>query len=372
MLYIIRSTKEEIYFNQIEGSDIYISPYLVNHKTQIDISDFKTKENERSTLDLTYDEIVEVKIQIGKEVYDYQNNMKYDKREGLDTFKHANYRYVGYINDIYIAFYFNREKKLSMVELSDYDDERYYYHNDELLYHSYWHKYDDSGFMSQNYNWRYDVQNSWVLDRKIYKRIDDFSFFLPEEMDNSDGSFDLFLDSKGLIDNAEYYLQLFEFLMAKDEFHCRSRRAEYEYGRNGFIRWIGDNFDNTKLEEVYKYKENRENDFEYQTLFEFEIDTVGNLNYLKRRERYHKYPEVAHHYYANIIDNEIERVLNLPKSTMKRWIPSTHNCTKVVNRKYLIAKITQYPVYLSGSQIQIKIKDESNDDNEEFYFPLDW
>lgn len=32
-----------------------------------------------------------------------------------------------------------------------------------------------------------------------------------------------------------------------------------------------------------------------------------------------------------------------------------------------MAKITQ-----SGSQIQIKIRDESNDDNEEFYFPLDW
>jgi len=279
---------------------------------------------------------------------------------------------VGYINDIYIAFYFNKEKKLSMVELSDYDDERYYYHNDELIYHSYWHRYDDSGFMSQNHNWKYDVQNSWIIDRNIYKRKDVFSLLLPVNMDNSDGSFDLLLDSDGLVENAEYYLQLYKYLMSKDKFHCRSRRAEYEYGRNGFIRWLGDNLDNSKLEEVYKFKENRENDFEYETLFEIEIDTEGNFNFLKRRERYHKYPEVSQQYYANIIDEEIERVLNLPESTMKRWIPSTYNCTKVVNRKYLIAKINWFTFYLTDSPIHIKIRDESNDDNQEYYFPLDW
>ena len=373
MLYYIRSTKEEIYFNQVEGSDIYISPFLDNHKTQIDISDFEMTETQRPTLDLTYDEVEKLAVEIESDVYKHYYKIRYNKREGLDTLKYAKYRYVGYINDIYIAFYFNKDRELSAVELRDYEHELYFYYKGELIFHKYWYKYDDAGFMSQNHNWKYQFQNSWVLDRKIYKREDDFSLFLPDEMDNSNGSFDIFLDSKGLIDNAEYYLQLYKYLMTKDEFHCRSRRAEYKYGRKGFIRWIGDNFDNSKLEEVYKYKENRENDFEYQTLFEFEIDTEGNLNYFKRRERYRKYPEVAHQYYANIIDNEIERILNLPESTMKEWIRSTHNCTKVANRKYLIAKIRSFDFYLTNSLIHIKIRDESNDDNEnDYYFPSDW
>jgi|GEM_PF-2045393 len=377
MFFINKSNqKEDIYFSIIEGADSYKSQYINNGLTSISLDDFEFDSDKRALSlgkkKITKENMKKLRSKIYMEYYEHEFNNKYKHRNDIDTFQFCNEMYDGEINGVFIRFYFNNKKELSIVEIGDkFEQEFYYYYDNKPLFHDYREKYDDSGFLD-NHNYKFDKQISWILEDKVIERKSHYAFFSSYDV-TVGGIYDfLFLDSKGLIEKFNYYFQLYEYLKTQDYFDCRSRYSEYKYGRYGFLNSLKRKLDSKKFEELNAYVTGDIDDFRYKASYDIEVDTNGKLNFIGKRPLRKEYEIPLHKKFVKLIDEEIERIVNLSGETDYNWSIAQSQCRSVANKKLLVVSVwTHVDNFYSGTPLKFKMMN-THIESDSSYFPHDY